>query len=213
MMLQAIMGTPLLSWLTRSLAAGGVGRFLVCHERFLSEAKRCFPDGCELSCAKLEETADQLHVFLSTADEQEEDVIVVTGPAVIDPFAVDEAAFSGAPAESGVSSVSRQALMDALDDTFIFTDFMKEHGVPYTDRDGVYAVSSSSWPNGSRFSAGAFCTIWPPQVCRSGTMTIPMSSRPFLSGPGRNCCPELCCAARHPSPTAAPSARTAIWKT
>ena len=143
MMLQAIMGTPLLSWLTRSLAAGGVGRFfLVCHERFLSEAKRCFPDGCELSCAKLEETADQLHVFLSTADEQEEDVIVVTGPAVIDPFAVDEAAFSGAPAESGVSSVSRQALMDALDDTFIFTDFMKEHGVPYTDRDGVYAVSS-----------------------------------------------------------------------
>ena len=143
MMLQAIMGTPLLSWLTRSLAAGGVGRFfLVCHERFLSEAKRCFPDGCELSCAKLEETADQLHVFLSTADEQEEDVIVVTGPAVIDPFAVDEAAFPGAPAESGVSSVSRQALMDALDDTFIFTDFMKEHGVPYTDRDGVYAVSS-----------------------------------------------------------------------
>ena len=143
MMLQAIMGTPLLSWLTRSLAAGGVGRFfLVCHERFLSEAKHCFPDGCELSCAKLEETADQLHVFLSTADEQEEDVIVVTGPAVIDPFAVDEEAFSGAPVESGVSSVSRQALMDALDDTFMFTDFMKEHGIPYTDRDGVYAVSS-----------------------------------------------------------------------
>ena len=150
MMLQAIMGTPLLSWLTRSLAAGGVGRFfLVCHERFLSEAKRCFPDGCELSCAKLEETADQLHVFLSTADEQEEDVIVVTGPAVIDPFAVDEEAFSGAPVESGVSSVSRQALMDALDDTFIFTDFMKEHGVPYTDRDGVYGVADlqemTSW--------------------------------------------------------------------
>lgn len=115
---------------------------MVCHERFLSEAKHCFPDGCELSCAKLEETADQLHVFLSTADEQEEDVIVVTGPAVIDPFAVDEESFSGAPVESGVSSVSRQALMDALDDTFIFTDFMKEHGIPYTDRDGVYAVSS-----------------------------------------------------------------------
>ena len=143
MMLQNIMGTPLLSWLASSLIAGGVGRFfLVCHERFLSEAKRCFPDGCELSCAKLEETADQLHVFLSTADEQEEDVIVVTGPAVIDPFAVDEESFSGAPVESGVSSVSRQALMDALDDTFIFTDFMKEHGIPYTDRDGVYAVSS-----------------------------------------------------------------------
>lgn len=97
MMLQAIMGTPLLAWLTRSLAAGGVGRFfLVCHERFLSEARQCFPGDCDLSCAKLEETADQLHVFLSTADEQEEDVIVVTGPAVIDPFAVDEDSFSGA---------------------------------------------------------------------------------------------------------------------
>ena len=144
MMLQAIMGTPLLSWLTRSLAAGGGGGFfLVCPGRvLLAEAKRCFPDGCELSCAKLEETADQLHVFLSTADEQEEDVIVVTGPAVIDPFAVDEDSFSGAPVESGVSAVSRQALMDALDDTFIFTDFLKDHGVPYTDRDGVYAVCS-----------------------------------------------------------------------
>ena len=79
---------------------------------------------------------------MSTADEQEEDVIVVTGPAVIDPFAVDEDSFSGAPVESGVSAVSRQALMDALDDTFIFTDFLKDHGVPYTDRDGVYAVCS-----------------------------------------------------------------------
>ena len=69
MMLQAIMGTPLLSWLTRSLAAGGVGRFfLVCHERFLSEAKHCFPDGCELSCAKLEETACLLYTSPSPRD-------------------------------------------------------------------------------------------------------------------------------------------------
>ena len=102
---------------------------MVCHERFLSEAKRCFPDGCELSCAKLEETADQLHVFLSTADEQEEYVIVVTGPAVIDPFAVDEDSFSGAPVESGVSAVSRQALMDALADTFMFTASLQATGV------------------------------------------------------------------------------------
>lgn len=143
MMLQAIMGTPLLSWLARSLSAGGVGRFfLVCHERFLSEAKACFPEDAELLCARLEETADQLHVFLSTADEQEEDVIVVTGPAIIDPFETHEEDFSGAPVVSNVTSVSRQALMDALDETFIFTDFLKDHGVPYTDRDGVYSVGS-----------------------------------------------------------------------
>ena len=143
MMLQAIMGTPLLSWLARSLSAGGVGRFfLVCHERFLSEAKACFPEDAELLCARLEETADQLHVFLSTADEQEEDVIVVTGPAIIDPFETHEEDFSGAPVVSNVTSVSRQALMDALDETFIFTDFLKDHSVPYTDRDGVYSVGS-----------------------------------------------------------------------
>lgn len=143
MMLQAVMGMPLLSWLTRSLAAGGVGRFfLVCHERFLTEAKGCFPNGCELRCARLEETADQLHVFLSTADEQEEDVVVVTGPAVIDPFASEDDVPVGAPSESGVTAVNRQTLMDALDETFIFTDFLKAHGVPYTDRDGVYAVGN-----------------------------------------------------------------------
>lgn len=166
MMLQAIMGTPLLSWLTRSLAAGGVGAFLlVCHlSGSCPKRSTASPDGCELSCAKLEETADQLHVFLSTAIEQEEDVIVVTGPAVIDPFAVDEEAFSGAPVESGVSSVSRQALMDALDDTFIFTDFMKEHGIPYTDRDGVYAVSSmQQLAGGAVLSRGVLYDLAAPQ--------------------------------------------------
>ena len=215
MMLQAIMGTPLLSWLTRSLAAGGVGRFfLVCHERFLSEAKRCFPDGCELSCAKLEETADQLHVFLSTADEQEEDVIVVTGPAVIDPFAVDEAAFSGAPAESGVSSVSRQALMDALDDTFIFTDFMKEHGVPYTDRDGVYAVSSmqqlAEWKpvlsRGVLYDlAAAGVSVWD----YDNTYVEPTVS----VGAGTELLPGTVLRGTTSIADGCTSARTAIWKT
>ena len=88
MMLQNIMGTPLLSWLASSLIAGGVGRFfLVCHERFKREARACFPDDVEFSCPSVEATSDQLHVFLSTADESEEDIIVVTGPAVILPFA------------------------------------------------------------------------------------------------------------------------------
>jgi len=143
MMLQPMMGTPLLSWLTASLSAGGVGRFfLVCHERFLSASRACFPADAELFCARSEDTPDQLHVFLSTADEQEEDVIVITGPAVITPFSSDEETFDAPPVPSGVTSVSKQALMDALDDRFIFTEFLKDHGVPYTDRDGVYSVSS-----------------------------------------------------------------------
>ena len=144
MMLQNIMGTPVLSWLASALEAGGVGRvFMVCHERFKREVRACFAQNMDFRCPPADSVSDELHVFLSTAEESEEDVIVVTGPAVILPFAPDDGdTFPDAPAESGVASVSRQALMDALDDKFIFTDFLKEHGVPYTDRDGVYAVSS-----------------------------------------------------------------------
>ena len=150
MMLQNIMGTPLLSWLASSLIAGGVGRFfLVCHERFKREARACFPDDVEFSCPSVEATSDQLHVFLSTADESEEDIIVVTGPAVILPFAAEEEQFDSAPIVSPVTSVSKQALMAALDEKFIFTAFLKDHGVPYTDRDGVYGVADlqemTSW--------------------------------------------------------------------
>lgn len=83
----------------------------------------------------------QLHVFLSTADESEEDVIVVTGPAIILPYANDEEEFDSAPIVSPVTSVNRVTLMQALDEKFIFTEFLKDHGVPYTDRDGVYGVA------------------------------------------------------------------------
>lgn len=142
MMLQPVMGLPLLAWLTHSLAAGGVGRFfLACHAQYVDEARACFPDGCELNCAQMEQTAQQLRGFLSESAE-EEDVIVVTGPAVIDPFAAQQQTFYGPPAESGVSAVRAQALLTALDETVIITDFLKSHGVPYTDRDGVYAVAT-----------------------------------------------------------------------
>ncbi len=143
MMLQNMMGMPLLSWLAHALVAGGVDRFfLVCHERFKHDARGCLPAQAEVFCPTSEDTSDQLHVFLSTADEAEEDIIVVTGPSVIVPYTIDEEEFTQAPVASNVTSVSRQALMDALDDSFIFTDFIREHGAAYTDRDGVYAVSS-----------------------------------------------------------------------
>lgn len=143
MMLQRIMGTPLLSWLASSLVMGGVGRFfVVCHERFKRETRGCFPQDVEFFCPNTDETSDQLHVFLSTAEGSEEDIIVVTGPAVILPYAPDEEQLESAPLVSNVTSVSRSALMAALDDKFIFTDFLKDHGVPYTDRDGVYSVAS-----------------------------------------------------------------------
>lgn len=51
MMLQNIMGTPLLSWLASSLIAGGVGRFfMVCHERFRRDVRACIPDDVGFFC-------------------------------------------------------------------------------------------------------------------------------------------------------------------
>lgn len=142
MMLQPIMGLPLLAWLTRSLSAGGVGRFfLACHAQYADEAKACFPPACELHCAQMEQTAEQLRVFLSAAEAQQ-DVIVVTGAAIISPFACEDEVFCGAPVDSGLSCVSAGTLLSALDESFILTDFLKAHAVAYTDRDGVYAVSS-----------------------------------------------------------------------
>ena len=143
MMLQKIMGTPLLAWLAASLVDGGTERFfLVCHERFKREVRGCFPEDVTFVCPSADTTSDQLHVFLSTADEAEEDIIVVTGPAVLLPFSSDDEQFDAAPVPSNVTSVSRRLLMDALDDKFIFTSFLKDCGVPYTDRDGVYSVNS-----------------------------------------------------------------------
>lgn len=143
MMLQNIMGTPLLGWLASALFEGGVERFfLVCHERFKREVRACFPEDADFWCPAAENISDRLHVFLSTADEAEQDILVVTGPAVILPFAAEEAQFDAPPVPAPVTSVSRSTLMDALDDKFIFTEFLKDHGVPYTDRDGIYGVCS-----------------------------------------------------------------------
>lgn len=81
MFLQRIMGVPMLSWLVQSLLASGVSRyFLVCLDAHRAEAKNCFPAEAELIVASDAEAADLMHVFLSTAEEFEQEVMVVTGP-------------------------------------------------------------------------------------------------------------------------------------
>ena len=143
-MLQRIMGSPLLSWLVSSLITDGVGRFfLVCHDRYLEEARACFPEDVELRTSMNQDAADLLHVFLSTSEDDEENVVVVTGPAVF----MKSAATMGTlarPVPSCVYAVNRSALMEALDDTeqFSFLDFLHSRGTAYTDRDGMFTVSS-----------------------------------------------------------------------
>lgn len=143
MMLQRIMGTPLLSWLVQSLLSSGVERyFLVCLDRFCQEAKACFPAQAELMAVSDAEAADRMHVFLSTADELEDEVMVVTGPCVriAAEALMDEA--EDTPHRACACRVEREVFMDALDESgFAFGRFLVEHGAAYTDRDGMFTIS------------------------------------------------------------------------
>ena len=143
LMLARIMGSPLLSWLVSALAARGVGRFfLVCHDQFAGEARACFPATVELTTASSVDAADLLHVFLSTADETDAEVVVVTGPVVfVAPRLASQA--DVIPAPSCAYHVAREALMEALDEKFSFLDFLRQRGKAFADRDGVYSVRSA----------------------------------------------------------------------
>lgn len=143
MMLQRIMGTPLLSWLVQSLLTSGVSRyFLVCLDQFREEAKNCFPAEAELMTVSDAEAADRMHVFLSTAEDLEEEVMVVTGPCIRIPAeAVLDQALDMTQ-RACACRVSREAFMDALDESdFTFSHFLVEKGAAYTDRDGMFTVS------------------------------------------------------------------------
>lgn len=143
MMLQRIMGTPLLSWLAASLSACGVSRcFLICHSRYLEEANACFPDTIALSSAADQDVADLLHVFLSTADDKEEDVLVITGPAVCIPSKAAIPDEERTDAATGVCTVGRNAFMSVLDEKFSFMDFLMRNGAACTELDGFFAVTS-----------------------------------------------------------------------
>ena len=172
MMLQSIMGSPLLGWLADALLAGGVGRFfLVCHERFRREVRACFPEDVDFWCPSAETTSDQLHVFLSTADESEEDIIVVTGPAVILPFAADEEQFEDAPLASPVTSVSRRTLMEALVLSRSVLYKLSRQGVEIWDYASTYVDPTAAVGPGTALlpgtilrggtSIGKNCTIGP----------------------------------------------------
>ncbi|MGO5114097.1 UDP-N-acetylglucosamine diphosphorylase [Candidatus Avoscillospira sp. LCP25S3_F1] len=142
LMLSRIMGSPLLSWLVSALIARGAGRFfLVCHEQWATEARACFPAGVDLMVAGSADAADLLHVFLSTAEDEDRETVVVTGPAVFVSTRLTAQA-NVIPAPSCVYHVDREALMDALDEKFSFLEFLRQRGKAYADRDGVYSIRS-----------------------------------------------------------------------
>ena len=140
LMLQAVLGAPLLSWLAETMFEDGVQRFfLVCHDRWAERARACLPAQAEVMTTMDSNPADLLHVFLSTADEDERDVTVIAGPAAYVPAS---ARHSGAPLGSCVYRANRELLMDALDEQFVFSRFLKDNCSLLSDYDGFYTIDS-----------------------------------------------------------------------
>lgn len=143
LLLQNILGTPLLKWLTESLWQQGVIRFfLAAPEEFCDAAAACFPREAELTVARDDSAADLLHVFLSTGEGPEKDVLAITGPVV---FAPSLAARDPdkAPVPAPVCLAPRQGLMGALDEGTSIAQFLQDESETCTDREGFYAVSSA----------------------------------------------------------------------
>lgn len=139
LMLHRVLGVPLLEWLTRGLHEAGVGRFfLACAPALLDRAKACFPAGIELTAASDESPADQLHVFLSTADDAERDLLVVMGPVVYVPLMRQPGS-----AQANACMVDRLDLMTALDETAPIGHFLRRAGEPTTGGDGFFDVTGT----------------------------------------------------------------------
>ncbi len=137
-MLQKVYGYELLSWLSEALYSSGIGRFfLVCHDRYVQQARACLPAEAEIMTTADSNPADLLHVFLSTADEDE--VTIVAGSAI---YAPTLAVRTDAPKPSCICRASREALMDALDDNFSFSRFLRENCAFLSDCDGCFTVDS-----------------------------------------------------------------------
>lgn len=140
MMLHRVLGAPLLAWLADAMFAGGVGRFfLVCHDRYVREACACLPEGAEVMTSADSNPADLLHVFLSTAEEAEREITIVAGPALYLSTLTPRAA---APKNACVCRASREALMNALDENFSFSRFLRDNCAVLSDFDGYYTVDS-----------------------------------------------------------------------
>lgn len=138
LMLHRVLGVPLLRWLTCALERAGVRRFfLACAPELQSAAKACFPADAALTVASDENPADQLHVFLSTAEEDERDLLVVTGPVVYLPLSGQ-----GGVQPANACMVNRRALMEALDETVPIGHFLRRVGEPMRGDDAFFSLSA-----------------------------------------------------------------------
>lgn len=137
--LALVMGIPLLRWLTHALAGRGVERWLlVCPERWLGEARACFPDGCQLTACADRDAGNSLHVFLSSTPDEAEQVLVLIGACVC---LLPEDVRDDLCAERACR-VRCDELMSALDgEDFSFSRFLMTKGSACGQLDGIFPVS------------------------------------------------------------------------
>lgn len=96
------------------------------------------PAEAEVMTTMDSDPADLLHVFLSTAEDAEHTITVVTGPAVYLPQLAPQAAGRF----PRVYGVSREELMQALDEHFSFARFLLDNGSPMNEEQAMYSVAS-----------------------------------------------------------------------
>ena len=138
-MLYPLMGVPMLTWLSHSLFESGIGRFfLVCHEQYLSQAKACLPAQAEVMTSAASNPVDQLHVFLSTADDGEQEVTIIAGPTLYLPMVKKGEGCK----DSAAFRMEREALMDALDTDFSFSRLLHDQATPLHSGEGFFSADS-----------------------------------------------------------------------
>ena len=141
LLLQNACGAPLLRWLTETLLRAGIGRFfLAADAKYCDEAEACFPKEAALTVAKENDPADLLHVFLSTADEAEEELLVITGALALLPERASRDP-GREPVPAPACMVSRLGLMAALDAEGSVGRYLTAEGLRCTDREGFFGVS------------------------------------------------------------------------
>lgn len=140
MLLQNLLGEPLLAWLADSLYYSGIGRFfLVCSDKYVRQARECLPAHAEVMTTMDSNAADLLHVFLSTSEAEEEEITVIAGPVIYAPLLSTR---TGSPVSASAFRANRELLMDSLDEDFIFSHFLNDNCSVLSDYDGYFTIES-----------------------------------------------------------------------
>lgn len=139
LMLQSVMGAP------AARVAGERSVRQRCRALLFGLSRPLCRGGPRVPAAEAEvmttmdsDPADLLHVFLSTAEDAEHTITVVTGPAVYLPQLAPQAAGRF----PRVYGVSREELMQALDEHFSFARFLLDNGSPMNEEQAMYSVAS-----------------------------------------------------------------------